>query len=52
MVLYGARTQTYGKTNHLRRILDGSDLQDDYILKVGLSPRRNEDFDLSSDPQF
>ena len=27
-------------------------LQDDYILKIGLRPRRNEGPNLSSDPQF
>ena len=51
-VLHGHRTQTYGKVNHLRRILNCSVLQDDYILKVGLSPRQNEGPDLFSDPQI
>ena len=51
-VLHGPRTQTYGETNFLRRMLGYSDLQEDHLLKVGLSPRHNEDPDLSSEPQL
>ena len=51
-VLHGPRTQTYGETNYLRKTLDCSDLQDDYLLKIGLRPRRNEGPNLSSDSQF
>ena len=51
-VLHGPRTQIYGETNYLRRILGYSDLQEDHLLKVGLSPRHNENPDLSSEPQL
>ena len=51
-VLHGPRTQTYGETNYLRRVLGYSDLQEDHLLKVGLSPRHNEDPNLSLEPQL